>query len=45
MRAELGDAAVPATITTLDAVPMAPGGKPDRKALTALAAAGATQPG
>ncbi|WP_405577367.1 class I adenylate-forming enzyme family protein [Streptomyces sp. NBC_01190] len=45
VRAELGDAAVPATITTLDAVPMAPGGKPDRKALTALAAAGATQPG
>jgi acyl-CoA synthetase (AMP-forming)/AMP-acid ligase II len=35
VRAALGEAAVPATITLLDAVPVAPGGKPDKQALLA----------
>lgn len=36
VRTALGEPAVPATITVLDAVPVAPGGKPDKKALAAL---------
>nr|WP_202451034.1 fatty acid--CoA ligase family protein [Streptomyces sp. SID4948] len=36
VRAALGEPAVPATVTVLDAVPVAPGGKPDKQALTAL---------
>lgn len=36
VRDELGEGAVPATVTVLDAVPVAPSGKPDRKALLAL---------
>jgi acyl-CoA synthetase (AMP-forming)/AMP-acid ligase II len=36
VRLELGEAAVPATITVLDAVPTAPSGKPDKQALLAL---------
>ena len=31
--AELGDAAVPASLSVIDAVPVAPSGKPDKKAL------------
>ncbi|KUJ68070.1 AMP-dependent synthetase [Streptomyces albus subsp. albus] len=34
--AELGPAAVPATLTVLPEVPVAPGGKPDKQALLAL---------
>ncbi|SEG76962.1 Acyl-CoA synthetase (AMP-forming)/AMP-acid ligase II [Actinacidiphila yanglinensis] len=33
VRAELGDGAVPATLTVLAAVPVAPSGKPDKRAL------------
>jgi acyl-CoA synthetase (AMP-forming)/AMP-acid ligase II len=33
VRARLGEGAVPATVTVLDAVPVAPSGKPDKKAL------------
>jgi fatty-acyl-CoA synthase len=40
VRTELGEAAVPATITVLDEVPVAPSGKPDKKALLALLGAG-----
>lgn len=36
VREELGEAAVPATFTVLDAAPVAPGGKPDKAALAAL---------
>lgn len=36
VRAELGEGAVPATVTVLDAVPVAPGGKPDKRALLGL---------
>lgn len=36
VRAELGDGAVPATVTVLDSVPVAASGKPDKKALLAL---------
>ncbi|MFF6958236.1 AMP-binding protein [Streptomyces sp. NPDC008317] len=36
VRAELGEAAVPATVTVLDAMPVAPSGKPDKRALLAL---------
>ncbi|MFC4031826.1 class I adenylate-forming enzyme family protein [Streptomyces polygonati] len=42
VRAALGEPAVPATVTVLDAVPVAPGGKPDKKALAALLPAGRT---
>jgi fatty-acyl-CoA synthase len=35
VRAELGAGAVPATITVLDSVPVAPSGKPDKKVLLA----------
>ncbi|WP_225850478.1 class I adenylate-forming enzyme family protein [Streptomyces sp. HPF1205] len=35
VRAELGDGAVPATVTVVDGVPVAPSGKPDKKALLA----------
>ncbi|WP_433893806.1 class I adenylate-forming enzyme family protein [Streptomyces sp. CA-111067] len=38
VRDELGAAAVPATITLLTAVPVAPSGKPDKRALLALLA-------
>jgi acyl-CoA synthetase (AMP-forming)/AMP-acid ligase II len=34
--AELGEAAVPATITVIDSVPTAPSGKPDKRALIPL---------
>jgi fatty-acyl-CoA synthase len=36
VRAELGEAAEPATITVLDEVPVAPSGKPDKRALLAI---------
>lgn len=36
VRAELGEAAVPATVTLLDEMPVAPSGKPDKRALLAL---------
>ncbi|MEW1859712.1 fatty acid--CoA ligase family protein [Streptomyces sp. NPDC088194] len=39
VRAVLGDGAVPATLTVLAAVPVAPSGKPDKKALLAMVAA------
>lgn len=35
VRSVLGDGAVPATLTLIDAVPTAPGGKPDKRALLA----------
>ncbi|WP_107498732.1 class I adenylate-forming enzyme family protein [Actinacidiphila yeochonensis] len=35
VRAELGDGPVPASVTLIDAVPTAPGGKPDKQALLA----------
>lgn len=38
--AELGAAAVPATFTVIDAVPLAPGGKPNKHALLELRTGG-----
>ncbi|WP_413966253.1 class I adenylate-forming enzyme family protein [Actinacidiphila polyblastidii] len=38
VRERLGEGAVPATVTVLGAVPVAPGGKPDKKALLSLVA-------
>ncbi|WP_329179178.1 class I adenylate-forming enzyme family protein [Streptomyces sp. NBC_01477] len=40
VRAALGEGAAPATVTLLDSVPIAPSGKPDKKALLARVPAG-----
>jgi acyl-CoA synthetase (AMP-forming)/AMP-acid ligase II len=44
VRDGLGEGAVPATITVLDSVPVAPSGKPDKKALLARVHAGLASP-
>jgi acyl-CoA synthetase (AMP-forming)/AMP-acid ligase II len=45
VRAELGAGAVPATLTVLAAVPVAPSGKPDKKALLAIVEARSRETG